>query len=137
MIKVIVTFLILFVAFSQSVCYAEKFDGNELLSNCKTVLATPPKDTSWEELCTREYCSGYCYGFIFGVVSTSLLNRTKFNTSPDFCISKEVTMGQFVRVVAKYLENHPEGLHHPGATLVLKALKEAFPCKEKPEQRQE
>lgn len=131
--RLILTLVIFFVIAGKAVCYdsGNKFDGNELLSNCKTALATKSKDTSWEELCTSEYSSGYCYGFIFGVVSASLLNRIESKASPDFCLSPQVTMGQIVRVVVKHLENHPEKLHQSGATLVLEAQKEAFPCKQK------
>jgi len=129
--RTILFYTIFFVLLGPMVCYADgkKYDGNELLSNCKRALATRSKDVSWEELCTSEYSSGYCYAFIIGVASTLLLNSNESKNSPVLCMSPQVTVGQFVRVVVKHLENHPEELHQHGAMLVSQALKEAFPCK--------
>jgi hypothetical protein len=40
-----------------------------------------------------------------------------------------VTVDQICSIVAKYLKNHPERWNEPAATLVVDALKEAFPRK--------
>ncbi len=40
----------------------------------------------------------------------------------------EMQNGQVVAVAKKYLNDHPESLHHSGASLVAIALHEAFPC---------
>jgi Rap1a immunity proteins len=44
------------------------------------------------------------------------------------CVPSKVTLGQLQDVVLKYLDAHPEGRHNIAASLVLKALTEAFPC---------
>jgi hypothetical protein len=46
---------------------------------------------------------------------------------PKGC-SDDVTMGQMVLVVNKYLKDHPEDLNLPDALLVSAALSKAFPC---------
>jgi Rap1a immunity proteins len=44
------------------------------------------------------------------------------------CEPPGVTAGQVKDVVVRYLEKHPESRHAVGASLVLAALYEAFPC---------
>lgn len=45
------------------------------------------------------------------------------------CLPEGVTLGQQVAVVRKYLNDHPESLHLPRATLASSALTAAFRCK--------
>jgi hypothetical protein len=49
--------------------------------------------------------------------------------SKDICTDGDVTMGQQIRVVVKYLEDHPEELNKLSAVLIEKSLSKAFPCK--------
>jgi hypothetical protein len=60
----------------------------------------------------------YCFGVVRGVA---------FWLLPKGC-SDDVTMGQRVLVVSKYLKDHPEELNLPDALLVSTALSKAFPC---------
>lgn len=46
-----------------------------------------------------------------------------------FCVPKGAMLMQLVRVVEKYLREHPEQLHIHQAALVTKALQVAFPCR--------
>jgi len=39
-------------------------------------------------------------------------------------------MGQVLKVVMKYIDDHPEQLHLPARNLVLDSVANAFPCKE-------
>jgi hypothetical protein len=50
------------------------------------------------------------------------------NFTPAACIPSTAKLGQLMRVVTKYLEEHPEQLHLAAAGLVYNALIEAFPC---------
>jgi hypothetical protein len=61
---------------------------------------------------------GYCLGVVRGV---------SFWLLPKGC-SDDVTMGQMVLVVSKYLKDHPEELNKPDALLVSTALGKAIPC---------
>lgn len=45
-----------------------------------------------------------------------------------FCPSQGVTRGQTIRIVVKWMEDHPEQLDLPGAILVQRSMREAFPC---------
>jgi len=46
-----------------------------------------------------------------------------------FCAPDHSTVGQLVAVTTKYVKEHPEKWDQAGATLVVAALREAFPCK--------
>jgi hypothetical protein len=65
------------------------------------------------------YDVGYCHGMVQGVIY--------FSTSD--CAPEGVSIKQDLRVVVKYLEDHPEKLHLHAAQLVMEALAKAFPCK--------
>ena len=45
-----------------------------------------------------------------------------------FCPPDGTTNGQAVRIVVKYLRDHPEELHKHDSVLAFTALKAAFPC---------
>jgi hypothetical protein len=48
---------------------------------------------------------------------------------PDvMCSPKGVTIGQSVKVLAKYLDDHPEELQKPIAELAARAFVKAWPC---------
>lgn len=44
------------------------------------------------------------------------------------CVPTGATYEQVVRVIVKYLRDHPERLHRPRRQLMLAALEAAFPC---------
>jgi hypothetical protein len=48
---------------------------------------------------------------------------------PPFCIPDDVTLGQRVAVVVKYIDQHPEEMHQSFAYLAYRASEEAWPCK--------
>ena len=61
---------------------------------------------------------GPCIGYLEGLAYTK-----------DFCQPNEVTIGQVVAVVIKYIEARPERMHEHFGVLALEALKAAWPCK--------
>jgi len=84
------------------------------------------------------YASGYCDGLIHGVqlmLDTyespgGALDLRRDNYTPRFCppVRFTPTSGHYVRVVHKYLQDHPADLHQRDTSLVIAALREAFPC---------
>lgn len=97
---------------------AQAITGNDLLADCEK-----GEDQS---LPNRHHYYAYCSGYITGVVDgLSYLDFQK-----RFCLSKGVTHGQATKVVIKYLKENPQRLHEGYASIILSALKEAFPCKE-------
>lgn len=77
------------------------------------------------------YQAGMCLGYIRAVsdaIQSSV--NSEAGVPALFCIpggEGGVTSGQVVKVVIKYLEDHPQDLHKDAAGLVMNALAAAFP----------
>ncbi|NEX63358.1 Rap1a/Tai family immunity protein [Noviherbaspirillum galbum] len=82
--------------------------------------------TGWEEykksengLSANHYRIGHFSGYVIGVADAS-----SYWCPP----SKGLTQGQLHKIVGKYIDNNPQKLHMPAASVVMLAFKEAFPC---------
>jgi len=91
--------------------------GNWLLVSCQATLKQSDDPSSHPNL-YEAYRDGFCRGIVEGVS----------NASPKVCPPENSTYGQQVRVVVKYMQDHPEELHMRNTTLLEKALAKAFPC---------
>jgi Rap1a immunity proteins len=94
--------------------------GNYLLGSCQITvrLTDNPSQTLSQYESWRD---GYCRGVIEGVTTGAIL-------SSQLCRPDGLTNSQAVRVVFKFLQDHPEELSQRGAKLVFEALTQAFPC---------
>jgi Rap1a immunity proteins len=64
-------------------------------------------------------------GLCGGIVQTILyFGRTNFNV----CMPEGVTMGQAIRVVVAYIDEHPERIHERFETLAIEVLQHSWPC---------
>ena len=77
--------------------------GNDLMQHC---VASP---------------DSFCAGYIGGVIDTS---------HALFCFPPEATKRQIINITIVYLHDHPEKLHLFAPSLVIKAMRAAFPCKD-------
>lgn len=84
-------------------------DGNELY---QWMLEKEKQNGSFK--------SGLFNGYVAGVVD--------LGDEFLFCLTAGVTRGQYSAVVSKYLKNNPEKWNKAAETIVVNALKEAFPC---------
>lgn len=77
--------------------------------------------------CTKGTAVGtsYCMGYIVGVADSN----SYLICAPGG--SRGVTVGQFVDIAMKYLNDNPAELHKDADVLVLNALQQAFPCPKK------
>lgn len=107
---------------------AAPVDGAEFLPDCQNIL---------EKSESREYDSfstGYCLGVIQGTwdalfVASARVAAIGQESLLKMCPPEENISGdQAVRIVVKYLEDHPEELHIPLTYLVHRAFVAAFPC---------
>ncbi len=80
----------------------------------------------------KQYCSGnpvekmYCRGYVTATVDVA----TRSELQSLFCLPKqEMEIQQVIDVVRKFLDNHPEQLHHHPTVLILTSLGVSFPCK--------
>jgi hypothetical protein len=108
--------------------------GNDVLERCQTALHLYDNNTATGG---EHMDAGWCSGWVGGTLELSMLHNewTGFvkekPTILHFCVpGSGVPVIQGIRVVVKYLKEHPEQLHQDGMGLTVAALKDAFPCKE-------
>jgi hypothetical protein len=102
-------------AFSDDWGWAVGGDGNQLITACKSAvqfLDEPSREFPKQDV----YNIGYCQGFVAGVADMT--------QNPNLV---SIQRGQMVRVVEKYLVDHPEKLSLSAVFLVREALEKAFP----------
>jgi hypothetical protein len=110
----------------------DMWSANTIIPGCRSLLApkppTPKGDVSgWTEIMQWQFEVGRCVGVVHGVI---VGDRDR-----DICIPfGEVTLGQQVTVVIKYIERHVEDMHLSFGVLAHEALKEAWPGPCKPDQ---
>lgn len=46
-----------------------------------------------------------------------------------FCRPDDIENGQLVRIVVKYIRDAPEFAHLPAPSLIINAMRKAYPCK--------
>jgi hypothetical protein len=75
-----------------------------------------------------DYLPNFCAGMIFGL---GILLRQD-PKSPLYCVDipEGIKFEQAIRVVIRYIEEHPQDMHHPFKYLALVAIMDAWPCKE-------
>ena len=96
-------------------------DGNRLLKDCQAAVRAEDNGTLLE----RDVIPAtYCHAVIHGVSDLAQVwGRVEFPTG--------YSEMQGVRVVTTFLEHHPEILNKRDTLLVITALRDAFPKKEK------
>jgi hypothetical protein len=72
------------------------------------------------------WLAGLCNGMVYAL---SIAVQTEPQGTRAFCIPPDVTTAQAVRVVASYIDAHPERMREDFALLAFKALVVTWPCK--------
>jgi len=96
--------------------FAEFWAGNDLVN----LMRDYEKAASGDKITDYSHATEF-RGFVLGV-------HDSHEGRGEFCSPPKGTVGQIGAVVVKYLNAHPEQWSEPAHTLVLRALKEAFPC---------
>jgi hypothetical protein len=92
-----------------------KYDSaNGIMQACRDSLAGRPMGNV-----TQGLERGYCAGMVTGI----------FEVAIGACAPRNVTTGQAVRVVVKYIDDRPERLNESFSMLAVEALRAAWPCK--------
>lgn len=106
--------------------------GNDLLRQCNEMMkildnSNPPPGVDAGE---AMYCVGYVGGAADFATVGEVWNRVHDYKDAPFCVPVEAERGQLVRVVVRYMNDHPEELHKDKVVLVMGAFSAAFPCKQ-------
>lgn len=107
-------------------------NGNELLERCNAAINFIDAPTTVTH--QQAEMGMTCLGFLRGIMDVVGLWQTaddmyRNRVSPARpCLPERIATIQGVRVVVKYLKDHPEQLHQPDTLLVMTALNKAFPC---------
>jgi hypothetical protein len=115
-----------------------KNDGNRLLENCGALVRHADSGfTDSTNTFGSSWCLGYLSGFAEGFDSMAMVSAKTFADyqtmrSTYICFPDGSTIGQYARVLVKFLKDHPERLHEDESVLVLAGLGQAFPCESKP-----
>jgi len=105
--------IVLFTVFVFSFHSAFAISGNDLIPGMRVYLKSETDYTKADFLLVGNYL-----GYVQGVVGSRCFNNT---------LPKDITADQMCRIVAKFLEKHPERWNEPAHNLVRNALREAFP----------
>jgi hypothetical protein len=95
--------------------------GNAFLSLCGNMPDNAPSG----------FQQGDCLGYVVGVDDAIRMAYDVQNQTQPYCVPEEVTHGQVVRVLIKFIHDHPEKAHAETRMLEFQALIGAFPCKAK------
>jgi len=124
--------ILLAIALFAAIPASAETTGNDVLKDCQTAIRFADNNGApTSEL----FDSGWCIGWVSSALELTKLHNewTDFTkqkpTMMQFCLpASGVPVIQAVRVVVKYLKEHPEQLHEDGMGLTIAALKDSFPC---------
>jgi hypothetical protein len=103
-------------------------NGMSLLNACESFekITNERSDINLEEASDATYCAG----LVSGISSTQIIYSDELpkNNKLKVCWPKGTNNAQNIKVVLKYLRDHPAELHLPGTLLIFKAFLEAYGC---------
>jgi len=123
--RYLLALIFVMLGFSQNA--AASPDGASLLRACNASNKQEDGiEVSDEEAAYALWCSGYVAGYLDGFQISS---STK-GAGEKLCLPNAgITNDQAIRVITRWLKDHPETLHQSGRVEILRALASAFPCK--------
>lgn len=98
--------------------------GNSFYDHCASAETLLDKGNSSDaETLHGMFCLGFAEGLTMGIMAADGAHGQH-----TFCEPDNVTNLQIVRIVRKYIADHPEKAHEVTAVLAVEALSRAFPC---------
>ena len=105
-------------------------DGNKLLKKCKAeeYILNEGQYNEIEDVLTSDFCLGIVQG-VKNTMQALCSAEAGIGHKYRVCFPEGgITNGQAVRIVVKYLEEHPEDLHEHEVVLLMRAYYDAYPC---------
>jgi len=110
---------------------AARWTGNDLLEKCQVALNADEAGHGTKNA-QETMAVGWCNGFIMGATEQAMMQFNpatgQKNGPPIFCVPSSFNYGQELRLVVRWLNDHPESLHKSATYLVVQALQESYPC---------
>lgn len=101
-------------------------DGNDLLRKCNAVILAADAGI---KLSKDSYIDiGWCLGYVEGIRDTAHIYQSIFKENKVYCIPQGVENGQIIRVILKYLNEHPHMLHEHESLLGMLSIRNSFSC---------
>ncbi|MNG03229.1 hypothetical protein D3C84_862980 [compost metagenome] len=101
-------------------------DGNALLAQCQVALKAMDEDVSQG----TTFDAGICLGKVSTVIDMMQGLRDDLPPKYKVCLPEQgIQYGQGIRIVTKYLNEHPKFLHLDDTILIMKALQTSYPCR--------
>jgi len=113
-------------------------DGRDVLRACQqTIQHLDERKDESEPDALGSLESGWCIGWVTAAIEMNNLQEGMADKEHPlranmfhFCAPRAgLTSGQAIRIVVKYLKDHPKDLDQNGIALTMLALMSAFPCK--------
>jgi len=104
--------------------------GNAFLTQCELVL-----DRSSMKEKGDPVDAGECFGYVVGVNHGVRMAYDIVGQPQPYCLPDGVTHGQMMRVLIKFIKDHPEKAHQPTVGLEIESFMDAFPCKQPSKKR--
>jgi hypothetical protein len=82
-----------------------------------------------QEAVAKAVDAGYCFGMMDGVMQSNDALKLLTSNKGCFCLPEGgIQKEEGIRIVVKYLEDHPAELHYGEWAMAYTALRNAFPC---------
>ena len=125
---VVVALMVVAVGAAEVSAQQVPLTGVELLNHCGTWLSVDElsRVEGFDIAAANviEYVvAARCWGLVRGVTETAR------RVPGALCAPDTVSFGHAIRVVVRYLNDHPEDLHQRDTALILRALQDAFSCR--------
>jgi hypothetical protein len=116
----------LFIAFNATSGKAE-INGKMLLENCKEAVRSMGNKN---DPSINHSSVNFCVGYISGINDLHLefIESVASFEPPIYCAPPNTQIEEMIKIVVKFLEQHPQDLTYQGAELTASALKIAYPC---------
>jgi hypothetical protein len=85
------------------------YDGNKLYTVC-------------------QYSQSDCFSYALGVMDADYMSRTLQHLEKTYCLPGNATTGRIADIVTNFLRDHPGERQYVASSLVMLAIKPAFPC---------
>ncbi len=120
-------YLALYLIFHSSLCLSNTQTGNDILRSCGPIVnMLDGKKIDLKEETQGLWCTGYISGLLDGIA----LSPIKVDGKDVLCLPKDgISNDQAIRIVVKWLREHPDKLHLSGRMEALISLVKSFPCK--------